>query len=178
MFIIRNTVIPFLIGITWLCNIVHRQAWAIISLFYGISDSWLARHMAMSLWGWSRLSIWQTSGTGEFFLVILGMFLKLGIEIIMLSIFTFFNWPLDFCTIRLPSKTSVYRVSQKNVLIDAGMLLEPWCTGSITSGWHHLGLKSVFGRFLLRLSRIKRPQVMSMVKFSSTALNFGYDFVL
>ena len=35
-----------------------------------------------------------------------------------------------------------------------------------------------FGRFLLRLSRIKRPQVMSMVKFSPTALNFGYDFVL
>ena len=34
------------------------------------------------------------------------------------------------------------------------------------------------GRFLLRLSRIKRPQVMSMVKFSPIALNFGYDFVL
>ena len=34
------------------------------------------------------------------------------------------------------------------------------------------------GRFFLRLSRIKHPQVMSMVKFSSTALNFGYDFVL
>ena len=33
-------------------------------------------------------------------------------------------------------------------------------------------------RFLLRLSRIKRSQVMSMVKFSPTALNFGYDFVL
>ena len=35
-----------------------------------------------------------------------------------------------------------------------------------------------FGRFLLRLSRIKRPQVMSMVKLSPIALNFGYDFVL
>ena len=34
-----------------------------------------------------------------------------------------------------------------------------------------------FGRFLLRLSKIKRPQVMSMVKFSPTALIFGYDFV-
>ena len=34
----------------------------------------------------------------------------------------------------------------------------------------------IFGRFLLRLSRIKRPQVMSMVKFSPIALNFGYDF--
>ena len=106
--ILRNTVIPFLIGITWLCNIVHHQAWAIISLVYGISDSWLARHMAVSLCGSSRLSIWQTSGTGEFFLVILRMFLKLGIEIIMLSIFTFFNWPLHLHTIRLPSKTSVY----------------------------------------------------------------------
>ena len=30
------------------------------------------------------------------------------------------------------------------------MLLEPWCTGSITSVF--------FGRFLLRLSRIKRPK--------------------
>ena len=38
--------------------------------------------------------------------------------------------------------------------------------------------KCFFARFLLRLGRIKRPQVMSMVKFSSTALNFGYDFVL
>ena len=35
--------------------------------------------------------------------------------------------------------------------------------------------KSVFG---LSLSRIKRPQVMSMVKYSPRALNFGYDFVL
>ena len=32
------------------------------------------------------------------------------------------------------------------------------------------------GRFLLRLSRTKRPQVMSMVKFSPTAFKFGYDF--
>ena len=53
------------------------------------------------------------------------------------------------------------------------MLLEPRYTGSITSGWHHLGLESVFfGRFLLRLSRIKRPRVMSMVKFGPIALNF------
>ena len=34
-----------------------------------------------------------------------------------------------------------------------------------------------FGRFLLTLARIKRPQVMFMVKFSHTSLNFGYDFV-
>ena len=32
--------------------------------------------------------------------------------------------------------------------------------------------------FRLRLSRIKCSQVMSMVKFSPTALNLGYDFVL
>ena len=38
--------------------------------------------------------------------------------------------------------------------------------------------KCLFGRFLLTLSRIKRPQVMLRVKFSPTALNFGYDFVL
>ena len=38
--------------------------------------------------------------------------------------------------------------------------------------------KCLFGRFLLTLSRIKGPQVMFMVKFSPTALNFGYDFVL
>ena len=38
--------------------------------------------------------------------------------------------------------------------------------------------KVFFGRFLLRLSRIKGPQVISMVKFSPIALNFSYDFVL
>ena len=63
-------------------------------------------------------------------------------------------------------------VSQKNT---HRMLLEPWCTGSIISGW---AWKVFFGRFLLILSRIKRPQVMSMVKFCPTALNFGYAFVL
>ena len=39
-------------------------------------------------------------------------------------------------------------------------------------------LECLFGHFLLTLSRIKRPQVMFMVKFSPTVLNFGYDFVL
>ena len=48
---------------------------------------------------------------------------------------------------------------------------------------HHLPTPLVpgdwfFGHFLLRLSRIKRPQVMSMPKFSPTALNVDYDFVL
>ena len=36
----------------------------------------------------------------------------------------------------------------------------------------------IFGRFLLRLSRIKPSQVIFMVKFCRTVLNFGYDFVL
>ena len=38
--------------------------------------------------------------------------------------------------------------------------------------------KCLFGRFVLRLSRIKRLQVMSMGKIGPTALNFVYDFVL
>ena len=38
--------------------------------------------------------------------------------------------------------------------------------------------KCFFGRFLLRLGRIKSSQVMSMVKFGPEALNFGYDFVI
>ena len=35
-----------------------------------------------------------------------------------------------------------------------------------------------FGRFLLRLGRIKLSQAMSMVKFSPIALKFGYGFAL
>ena len=35
-----------------------------------------------------------------------------------------------------------HRVSQKKCT--NRMLLEPWCTGSTTSGWHHLTLESVF----------------------------------
>jgi len=58
------------------------------------------------------------------------------------------------------------------------MLLEPQCTGSIKNNWHLLYLEINFGRFLLRLSLIKPSQVMFMVKFSPTALNFGCDFAL
>ena len=55
------------------------------------------------------------------------------------------------------------------------MLLEPWCTDSITSQWlAPLGPRSVFGGFLL----LVKTKLMSMVKFSPTALNFGYDLVL
>ena len=58
------------------------------------------------------------------------------------------------------------------------------------SGWGHSALaqsqvagtlyvlKLFFGRFLLRLSLIKPNQVIFMIKFSPTALNFGYDLVL
>ena len=57
------------------------------------------------------------------------------------------------------------------------MMLEPWCTGSITSGRQPLGLENVFGRLIiLRLCRIKCSPAMCLVKFSPTALNFVYDF--
>ena len=49
------------------------------------------------------------------------------------------------------------------------------CTAVVGTIWTW---KVFFGRFFLRLSRIKRSQVMWMVKFSPTALNFGYDFLL
>ena len=68
------------------------------------------------------------------------------------------------------------RVSQKIGLIE--------CCWSMVHRLNHQWLathgprKRFFGRFLLRLSRIKRPRVTSMVKFSPMALNFGYDFVL
>ena len=60
------------------------------------------------------------------------------------------------------------------------MLLEPQqCTGSIISSRHPLVSENqFFGRFLLRLSLIKPSQVIFTIKFSPTALNFGYDFVL
>ena len=51
------------------------------------------------------------------------------------------------------------------------------CRGPITSGWHNLGLESsFFGRFLLRLNRIKCPKVLSMLKFCQTAPDLGYNF--
>ena len=38
--------------------------------------------------------------------------------------------------------------------------------------------KSIYGRFLLKLSRINPCQVMYIVKFDPNVLNFGYDFFL
>ena len=71
---------------------------------------------------------------------------------------------------------STYLVSQKKHFQNAAKARVHWFN-------HHSPAPLVsgdwfFGRFLLRLSRIKRPQVISMVKFSSIALNLGYDFVL
>ena len=72
--------------------------------------------------------------------------------------------------------TPYYRVSQKNALSE-------WC-------WSHSALaqsqvsstpcvwKLIFGRFVLRLCLFKPSQVIFMIKFSPTALSFGYDFVL
>ena len=37
------------------------------------------------------------------------------------------------------------------------MLLEPWCIGSIASGWHHLGLESVFWSFLTKTMQDQAP---------------------
>ena len=53
------------------------------------------------------------------------------------------------------------------------MLLEPWCTGLITSGWRHLGLESVFWSFL---TKTKQDQAILRKNFGPTALNFGQDF--
>ena len=70
----------------------------------------------------------------------------------------------------------VYRVSQKTHFQSAAGARVHWLN-------HHMPAPLVsgdwfFGNFLLRLSRIKRPQVMLTVKFNPIALNFGNDFVL
>ena len=70
----------------------------------------------------------------------------------------------------------IYRVSQKtDVQIAVGAILH-WLNHKYPALL--VSRNNFFGRFLLRLSRTKSFQVMFMVKFSPTALNFGYDFVL
>ena len=54
------------------------------------------------------------------------------------------------------------------------MLLEPWCTGLITSGRHPLGLENYIWLFF----NLHDQTLIFMVKFSPTTLNFDYDFVL
>ena len=46
--------------------------------------------------------------------------------------------------------------------------------------WHHLAWKVFFWSSLTNTKQDQAPpsQVMSIVEFSPTALNFGYDFVL
>ena len=62
----------------------------------------------------------------------------------------------------------------KHVLIE-------WCW---SHGAHHrrnhqgLAWKLFFWSFLTKTKQDQVPQVMSMVRFSPTALNFDYDFVL
>ena len=63
-------------------------------------------------------------------------------------------------------------------------LLEPECTLSITSSWHPsqpdldkpVSGKYFFGHFLLRLSRIKRFQVMPMAKFGPAGCSPQFRF--
>ena len=62
-----------------------------------------------------------------------------------------------------------YRVSQKSALSECY-----WAHSALTPCvW-----KSIFGLFLLRLSRIEPSQVMYMVKFGPRVLNFGYNCFL
>ena len=82
-----------------------------------------------------------------------------------------------FCTEGLFSRNEIYTGCPKKVLFR--MLLETWCTGSITSSRHPCVWKLFCGRFLPRLSGINRYQVIWMGTFGSTALNFvsGYFFL-
>ena len=70
---------------------------------------------------------------------------------------------------------STYLVSQKKHFQNAAKARVHWFN-------HHSPAPLVsgdwfFGRFLLRLGWIKRNQVMSMVKLSPIAINFGCDSV-
>ena len=86
---------------------------------------------------------------------------------------------------RSPKKTKKKKKKQRNydIILHFMVLLEPGAHFALHRLNHQwlapLGPgKCFFGRFLLRLGRIKSSQVMSMVKFGPEALNFGYDFVI
>ena len=69
-----------------------------------------------------------------------------------------------------------YRVSQKNALSECCWSHSALAQSQVSSTpcvW-----KLIFGRFVLRLCLFKPSQVIFMIKFSPTALSFGYDFVL
>ena len=69
----------------------------------------------------------------------------------------------------------IYRVSQKKHFQNAVGAKVHWLNQKNPAP--RVSRKYFFSRFLLRLSLIKPSQVMTMVRFSPTALNFGY-FVL
>ena len=75
----------------------------------------------------------------------------------------------------------LYRVSQKSCQQNAaGATVHPLLPLLLTTSTRLrkvcLRKQFFFARFLLRLSGIKRFQVMSMEKFGSTVLNFGQGF--
>ena len=60
-------------------------------------------------------------------------------------------WNIHLISWRVPSRTNALFLHDHMLTLQGipkkctnRMLLEPRCTGSITSGWHHLGLESVF----------------------------------
>ena len=57
------------------------------------------------------------------------------------------TWAIWCSMLRTKYKHSHATISSLTTKCTIGMLLEPWCTGSITmqcSGWHHLSLESIF----------------------------------
>ena len=56
------------------------------------------------------------------------------------------------------------------------MLLEPRCTGSITSSRHPLGLEMFFKLFLTKTKQDQAHPSHVQGKFGPTALNFFYNF--
>ena len=95
----------------------------------------------------------------------------LGTRICLARFQAFLYWRAIF------KEWNINRVSQKKQVLFR-MLLEPRCTGSITSSQHPCIWKLFFGSFLPRLSGINRSQVIWIGKFGPTALNFasGYFF--
>ena len=58
--------------------------------------------------------------------------------------FCLFSWKRHWAPCFSSSRTSKKWYTGCPKKCSNRMLLEPWCTGSIVRGWHHLGLKSIF----------------------------------
>ena len=69
------------------------------------------------------------------------------------------------------TKAQAHRVSQNNAQNAVGATVRALAQSKVTGTFYVW--KLIFGRFLLRLSLIKPSQVMFMVKFGRTVLNFG-----